>query len=102
MFTYNYLGLEKFDVASSQALSPGKHTVVYEFKSDGGLGKGGIGTITIDGNKVAEGRIEKTQPGIFSVDDLADVGTDDGTPVADYGSTKKFTGTLNKLTINTE
>jgi len=102
MFTYNYLGLEKFDVASSQALSPGKHTVVYEFKSDGGLGKGGIGTITIDGNKVAEGRIEKTQPGIFSVDDLADVGTDDGTPVADYGGTKKFTGTLNKLTINTE
>jgi arylsulfatase len=102
MFTYNYLGLEKFDVASSQALSPGKHTVVYEFKSDGGLGKGGIGTITIDGNRVAEGRIEKTQPGIFSVDDLADVGTDDGTPVADYGGTKKFTGTLNKLTINTE
>ena len=85
-FTYNYLGLEKFDVASSQALSPGKHTIVYDFKSDGGLGKGGIGTITIDGNKVGEGRIEKTQPGIFSVDDLADVGTDDGTPVTDYGA----------------
>ncbi|HKU73069.1 MAG TPA: arylsulfatase, partial [Pyrinomonadaceae bacterium] len=67
-FVYNYLGLEKYTVASSQVLSPGKHTIVYEFKSDGGLGKGGIGTITIDGNKVGEGRIEKTQPGIFSVD----------------------------------
>jgi len=100
-FTYNYLGLQKFDVISSQGLSPGKHTIVYEFKSDGGLGKGGIGTITVDGNKVGEGRIEKTQPGIFSVDDLADVGTDDGTPVTDYGGSKKFTGTLNKLTINT-
>jgi len=100
-FTYNYLGIEKWDVISSQALSPGKHTVVYEFKSDGGLGKGGIGTITIDGNKVAEGRIEKTQPGIFSVDDLADVGTDDGTPVADYGGSKKFNGMLNKLAITT-
>ena len=100
-FTYNYLGLEKFTVASSQALSPGKHTIVYEFKSDGGLGKGGIGTITIDGNKVGEGRIEKTQPGIFSVDDLADVGTDDGTPVTDYGKSRKFTGTLNKVTIET-
>ena len=100
-FCYNYLGLEKFTVASSQALSPGKHTVVYEFKSDGGLGKGGVGTITVDGNKVGEGRIEKTQPGIFSVDDLADVGTDDGTPVTDYGTSRKFTGTLNKVTIKT-
>jgi arylsulfatase A-like enzyme len=101
MFTYNYLGLEKWDIVSSQALKPGKHTIVYEFKSDGGLGKGGVGTITIDGNKVAEGRIEKTQPGIFSVDDLADVGTDDGTPVTDYGGSKKFTGKLNSLSIRT-
>jgi len=100
-FTYNYLGLEKWDIVSSQALSPGKHTVVYEFKSDGGPGKGGIGTITIDGNKVGEGRIEKTQPGVFSADDLADVGTDDGTPVTDYGGSKHFTGTLSKVTIVT-
>jgi arylsulfatase len=100
-FTYNYLGLEKFDVVSPQALSPGKHTIVYEFKSDGGLGKGGTGTITIDGTKAGEGKIGKTQPGIFSVDDLADVGTDDGTPVTDYGGSPKFKGTLNKLTIKT-
>jgi arylsulfatase A-like enzyme len=98
-FVYNYLGLQKFFVASSQALTPGKHTVVYDFKSDGGLGKGGMGTISIDGTKVGEGRIEKTQPGIFSVDDLADVGTDDGTPVTEYGGSPKFKGTLNKVTI---
>ncbi len=98
-FTYNYLGLEKFVVASSQALKPGKHTIVYDFKSDGGLGKGGMGTMSIDGTKVGEGRIEKTQPGVFSVDDLADVGTDDGTPVTDYGASPKFKGTLNKVTI---
>lgn len=100
-FTYNYLGLEKFDVVSSQAITPGKRIIVYEFKSDGGLGKGGTGTITVDGNKVAEGRIGRTQPGIFSVDDLADVGTDDGTPVTDYGGSKKFTGTLHKVSIKT-
>ncbi len=98
-FTYNYLGLEKFVVASSQTLKPGKHTIVYDFKSDGGLGKGGMGTMSIDGTKVGEGRIEKTQPGVFSVDDLADVGTDDGTPVTDYGASPKFKGTLNKVTI---
>jgi len=100
-FTYNYLGLEKFDVVSSQALSPGKHTIVYEFKSDGGPGAGGQGTITIDGTKAGEGRIGKTQPGIFSVDDLADVGTDDGTPVTDYGGSAHLKGTLNKVTIKT-
>jgi hypothetical protein len=100
-FTYNYLGLQKWDIVSGQALTPGKHSVVYEFKSDGGLGIGGMGTITVDGAKVAEGRIEKTQPGIFSVDDLADVGTDEGTPVTDYGSAKKFTGTLFKVAIKT-
>jgi arylsulfatase len=98
-FTYNYLGLEKFEVASSATLAPGKHTVVYDFKSDGGPGAGGMGTISIDGTKVGEGRIAKTQPGIFSVDDLADVGTDDGTPVTDYGGSPKFKGTLNKITI---
>jgi len=100
-FVYNYLGLEKYTVASSQALSPGKHTIIYEFKSDGGPGKGGTGTITIDGNKAGEGRIEKTQPGIFSVDDLADVGTDDGTPVTEYAGSKKFQGTLYKVALNT-
>ncbi len=100
-FTYNYLGLEKFDVVSPQALSPGRHTIVYEFRSDGGPGKGGVGTITIDGKKTVEGRIGRTQPGIFSVDDLADVGTDDGTPVTDYGKSRKFSGTLHKVTITT-
>ncbi len=99
-FTYNYLGLQQFTVASSQALKPGKHTIVYDFTYDGGgLGKGGNGTITVDGSKVAGGRIEKTQPGIFSVDDLADVGTDDGTWVADYGSSAHFNGHLEKVTI---
>jgi arylsulfatase len=99
-FTYNYLGLQQYTIASSQPLKPGKHTLVYEFTYDGGgLGKGGNGTIMVDGSKAAGGRIEKTQPGIFSVDDLADVGTDDGTWVANYGASAHFSGHLNKVTI---
>ncbi len=99
-FTYNFLGLEQFTVASAQALKPGKHTIVYDFRYDGGgLGKGGIGTITVDGNISAEARIEKTQPGVFSVGDLADVGTDDRTWVANYGASAKFNGKLDKVTI---
>ncbi|MBC7777417.1 MAG: sulfatase-like hydrolase/transferase, partial [Phycisphaerae bacterium] len=99
-FTYNYLGLENYTVTSAQALKPGKHTLVYDFKWDGGKpGAGGTGSITVDGAKAGENKIAKTQPGIFSVDDLADVGTDDGTRVADYGESAKFNGKLGKVTI---
>jgi arylsulfatase len=99
-FSYNYLGLESTEIMATQSLKPGTYQIVYDFKYDGGgPGKGGIGTITVDGNKVAEKRIEKTQPGIFSVDDLADIGTDDGTHVADYGASAKFNGKIGKVTI---
>jgi arylsulfatase len=99
-FTYNYLGLESTDVMAPQPLKAGKYQIVYNFKYDGGgPGKGGIGTITVNGNKVAEKRIERTQPGLFSVDDLADVGIDDGTWVADYGADSKFNGKIGKVTI---
>jgi arylsulfatase len=101
-FTYNYLGLQSYDIIANQVLKPGKHTVVYDFKYDGGgPGKGGTGTITVDGTKVAEGHIEKTQPGIFSVDDLDDVGTDDGTPVANYEGHAKANYKVNKVAIAT-
>jgi len=101
-FTYNYLGLAVYNIVSSKPLSAGKHIIVYNFKYDGGgLGKGGTGTITVDGNKVSEGRIDQTQPGIFSVDDLADIGTDDGTPVTNYGGSPHFNGKLEKVKIET-
>jgi arylsulfatase len=99
-FTYNFLGIESTDIVANRPLGPGRHTIVYDFKYDGdGQGKGGVGTITVDGQKFAEGRIERTQPGIFSIDDLADVGMDEGTPVADYGKSHKFTGKIEKIVI---
>jgi len=99
-FTYNFLGLESTTIASTQALKPGKYTVVYDFKYDGGgPGKGGVGTISVNGNKVGEGRINRTQPGIFSVDDLADVGLDEGTQVANYGASTRFNGKIHKVTL---
>ena len=99
-FSYNLLGMESSHIMATQALKPGNYTLVYDFKYDGGgPGKGGVGTITANGNKVAEGRINRTQPGIFSVDDSADVGVDDGTPVADYGASSRFNGKIGKVTI---
>jgi len=99
-FTYNFLGLQKNDIVAAEALPAGRHKVVYDFKYDGGgPGKGGVGTLSANGKKLAEGRIARTQPGIFSVDDMADVGVDEGTPVADYGPSSKFSGKVHKVTV---
>lgn len=101
-FTYNYLGLETTTIAATEPLSPGKYQVTYAFAYDGGgAGKGGVGSITVNGAKVAEGRLDRTQPGIFSVDDLADVGVDLGTPVTDYGAASRFTGKIDSVVIAT-
>lgn len=99
-FTYNYLGLQSMQVIAADALPAGKYKLMYDFKYDGvGVGKGGTAVIYVDGKKVAENKFEKTQPGIFSVDDLADVGIDEGTPVADYGASSKFNGKINAVRI---
>ena len=102
-YTYNFLGLQRFTVAASQAVPAGKATIRFEFAYDGGgLGKGGLGTIYVNDKKVAEGRVERTQPMIFSADETADVGEDDATPVTeDYQAyDNKFTGKILKVTID--
>ncbi|MEN6536424.1 MAG: arylsulfatase, partial [Bryobacteraceae bacterium] len=103
-YTYNFLGLKSTTIAAEQAIGAGKATVRYEFAYDGGgFGKGGVGTIFVNGRKVAEGRIERTQPLAFSADEGADVGEDGETPVVEnYGiqAPYKFTGKINKVTID--
>jgi len=104
VYTYNYLGLERFTVESSTAIPAGDATVVLDFVYDGGgIGKGGKATLSVNGKKVAEGRIEKTQPLIFSADETADVGLDNQTPVAeDIGIGRdetRFTGKIHKITL---
>lgn len=103
MYAYNFLGLSTYTVAGAKALPEGKVTIRYEFAYDGGgPGKGGMGTIFVNGEKVAEGRIERTQPNFFSADEGADVGLDGETPVtADYKEgDNKFTGKIAKVTID--
>jgi arylsulfatase len=106
-FTYNFLGLERYVISSSEKLKEGKVTVKFDFVYDGdGLGKGGKTTIYVDGKAVADGRVEKTQPFIFSADETADVGLDNQTPVAEgigYGPAEtKFTGKIYKVIIEVE
>jgi arylsulfatase A-like enzyme len=101
-YTYNWLGLERFTIAAPEALPAGKATIRFEFAYDGGRpGAGGTGTIVVNDKKVAEGKIEHTQPFIFSADEGADVGQDEGTPVIeDYtGGDSKFTGKINSVKV---
>jgi arylsulfatase len=101
MYTYNFLGLQEYSVAATEALPAGKATIRFEFVYDGGgAGKGGVGTLFVNGQKVASGRIEQTQCCAFSADEGADVGADEGTAVsAGYAVPFKFTGKIKKVTI---
>jgi arylsulfatase len=83
-------------------LTAGKHTIRFEFKYDGGgVGKGGIGALFVDGKEVARGRIEKTILGRFSADETFDTGEDTGSPVSDlYKSPFRFAGTIRKIEID--
>jgi arylsulfatase len=102
VYTYNYLGLERFSVRSEEALPAGKATLRFEFAYEGGgLGKGGMGTLLVNGKKVGEGKIDRTQPNIFSADETADVGVDEATPVTeDYKEgDNQFTGKIKKVVV---
>lgn len=107
IYTYNYLGLDRYTVAADEAVPAGKATITMAFDYDGGgLGKGGEATLSVNGKQVASGRIEKTQPLLFSADETADVGLDNQTPVADdigIGPVAtRFTGTIHKVTLEVE
>jgi arylsulfatase len=104
IYTYNFLGLARYTVAAPSVLPAGAATVKLDFIYDGGgLGKGGTATLSVNEKAVAEGRIEKTQPLIFSADETADVGLDNQTPVAeDIGigpQQTRFTGEIRKVTV---
>jgi arylsulfatase len=102
VFTYNLAGVARYSVAGKEALKPGAHTILFDFKYDGGgIGKGGNGTLLVDGKAVATGRIARTLAFRLSLDETLDCGEDTGTPVTEtYKVPFKFTGKLNKVTIN--
>jgi hypothetical protein len=101
-YCYNWLDRQRYTLESKEPLPAGKVTVKFQFDYDGGgVGKGASGQLFVNGQKVAVGRIERTQPFIFSADETEDVGEDLGTPVTeDYKEgDNKFTGTIDKVTI---
>jgi arylsulfatase A-like enzyme len=106
VFLYNLLDLKRTTWAGP-ALGVGKHTIVFDFKSDGqGLGKGGTGVLYVDGKEVARNSVEHTTPITFPEDETFDIGQDTRTGVAmleyRYDVPFKFTGRINKVTFNLE
>src|SRR5207244_1900248 len=113
VFTWNLLDLKRIRWEGPEALSPGRHTLVFDFKYDGlgvatlafnnmsGIGQGGTGELKVDGKVVSTQKMEHTIPLILQWDETFDVGADTGTPVddKDYKVPFEFTGKLTRLTL---
>ena len=102
VFTYNFLGIERFRWEGQAPLTLGKHTLNFDFKYDGpGMAKGGAGVLTVDGKEVSRKSIPHTIPAILTIDETLDVGSDTRTPVddADYKVPFRFTGKIGKVQV---
>jgi hypothetical protein len=116
VFLWNMLDLERIKWEGPEALSPGRHTVEFDFKYDGigvgtleynnfsGLGRPGTGTLKVDGKAVATKQMAKTLPMILQWDESFDIGSDTLTGVNDddYKPPFPLTAKLNKLTIKVD
>lgn len=93
----------KYRIVSDQPIAAGNHVVRFSFKYDGGgIRKGATGILFVDGKQVAQGKIPRTVPVRFSLDETFDVGEDTGTPVIEDYADKMpfpFTGTLKKFVV---
>ncbi|MBV9290239.1 MAG: sulfatase-like hydrolase/transferase, partial [Hyphomicrobiales bacterium] len=112
VFLYNLLLLKRLRW-EGPALSPGKHTLVFDFKYDGlgaqtlaynvltGVGRGGTGTLSVDGTVVATQRMERTIPLVMDVDIAFTIGEASEPPLVDgeYQAPFPFSGKLNGVTI---
>jgi arylsulfatase A-like enzyme len=101
-YCYNFYGVNRYTIEGSSRIPSGMHQVRMEFKYDGGgLAKGGTVTLYVDGGKVGEGRVDMTEPMIFSADETCDVGDEFGSPVTyDYPTPKKFSGEVSWVEID--
>jgi len=113
VFLWNLVDFKRIRWEGPDALTPGKHTLEFDFKYDGmgpgtmafgsfsGVGAGGTGVLKVDGKAVATETMKHTLPFILEWDENLDVGSDTGTPVddGDYKPPFAFTGKLNKVTL---
>jgi hypothetical protein len=116
VFLWNLIDLKRVKWEGPDALTPGRHTLEFDFKYDGlgagtlafnnlsGLGRSGTGTLKVDGKAVQTIKLERTLPMILQWDESFDIGSDTLTGVndADYKPPFPLTAKLNKLTIKVD
>ena len=103
VFNYNMLILAQYQWAGKEALTPGKHTIIYDYTYDGpGIAKGGTGVLKVDGQVVDTHKQPNSIAFLQVADETFDVGVDTRTSVneKDYQVPFAFNGTINKLTFN--
>jgi arylsulfatase A-like enzyme len=84
VFLYNLLALERFRWEGQDALSPGKHTILFDFTYDGpGAGKGGTGVLKVDDKEVSRQQVPHSIPFLATIDETFDVGIDTRSAVND-------------------
>ena len=74
VFLWNLVDLKRLRWEGPEALTPGKHTLEFDFKYDGmgmatlafnnlsGIGRSGTGVLKVDGKEVATQKMERTLP----------------------------------------
>jgi hypothetical protein len=104
---YNYVGRNLYYVESSEAVSPGRHQLRFEFevtdKPDIAHGKGapGKGKLYIDDNLVGQSDIPLTNPLAIGLLSTIVCGSDAGAPVTPkYKAPFPFTGKIYKVTVD--
>lgn len=116
VFVWNLVDLERVRWESPEALTPGKHTILFDFKYDGsgagtlafnsfsGLGQSGTGTLSVDGKVVVTKKMAHTIPLILQWDETFDIGRDTGTPIddRDYQVPFQFNGKIVKIDLKVE
>ena len=116
VFLWNLIDLERLKWEGADALTPGRHTLEFDFKYDGlgvgtlafnnfsGVGRPGTGTLKVDGKVVATRKMERTLPMILQWDESFDIGSDTLTGVNDndYKPPFPLTATLHKLIIKVD
>jgi arylsulfatase len=102
-YVYNLFGKTWTTVAAAEPLASGPRRLELVFDYDGGgYGKGADLSLRVDGATVAEGRIERSVPGFFSIDETFDVGTDTGSPAGDYPAGFDFEGEIRRVVLRLE
>ncbi|MDX2431704.1 MAG: arylsulfatase [Bacteroides sp.] len=103
IFHYNWFGAEQYSIKADSKLPAGKCTIKMDFAYEGTKpGAGGTVTLYVNDKKVGTGKVDKTEPSIFSADETSNIGVDRESMVTtDYThETSKFNGKIDKVTIS--